>query len=195
MKKAGAPTLIDANKPTANDLTENGSDQALVTAPQTSPEGYTVEYSVDGQNWSAYIPTGKESGDYAVQVRYTGDSNHESFSGDTVNVKIKAVYTLIWLDAEGNKLDEKTYVEGENVPTTDKEPTKADDADNTYTFDKWDEGTVDGKTTTYRPNFTATKKENPATGDGRAIFIWAALMAASGAALAIVFRKKRTSVK
>ncbi len=195
VKKAGAPVLTDANKPTANDLTENGGDQALVTAPGTVPEGYTVEYSTDGQNWSTEIPAGKDSGEYAVQVRYTGDSNHESFAGDTLNVKIKAVYTIVWLDAEGGKLDEKTYVEGENVPTTDKEPTKAEDADNTYTFDKWDEGTVDGKTTTYRPTFTATKKENPATGDGDAIFIWLAFTAVSGAVLAIAYRKKRTAVR
>ena len=158
VKKAGAPALTDANKPTANDLTENGSDQALVTAPGTVPDGYTVEYSTDGQNWSTEIPAGKDSGEYAVQVRYTGDSNHESFTGDTLNVKIKAVYTLVWLDAEGSKLDEKTYVEGENVPTTDKKPTKAEDADNTYTFDKWDGGSVDGKTTTYRPIFTTVPK-------------------------------------
>ncbi len=195
VKKAGAPVLTDANKPKANDLTENGSDQALITVPETVPEGYTVEYSTDGQNWSTDIPTGKDSGEYSVQVRYVGDDNHESFDGEAVTVKIKAVYTLIWLDAEGNELDKKTYVEGEDVPSTDKKPTKAEDADNTYTFDKWDEGTVDGKTTTYRPTFTATKKENPATGDGDAIFIWLAFTAVSGAVLAIAYRKKRTAVR
>ena len=290
VKKAGAPVLTDANKPKANDLTENGLDQALVTAPETVPEGYTVQYSTDGENWSDEVPAGKDSGEFAVQVRYTGDSNHESFAGDTLNVKIKAVYTLVWLDAEGNELDKKTYVEGENVPTTDKEPTKAEDADNTYTFDKWDEGTAEGKTTTYRPIFTtvpkpvytvagdpasytlgtsadltvtvnrepdddkcfdhfagveidgkaltegtdftaakgstvvtvkatvletlaegehtvkilfddgevetkitvkAAEQTSPATGDGDAIFIWIALMAVSGAALVLAFRKKR----
>ena len=78
------------------DLVENRSEQTLVTAPEKLPEGYTgVEYSTDGVNWSNTIPTGKEAGDYAVRIRYTGDANHESFEGDAITVTIvKAVYVL-----------------------------------------------------------------------------------------------------
>ena len=45
--------------------------------------------------------------------------------------------------------------EGEPEPTTDKIPAKDADQENTYTFDKWDDGTVEGSVKTYAPLFTA----------------------------------------
>ena len=70
----------------------------------------------------------------------------------------KTKYTVIWLNGDGRELDKKTYKEGEAEPTTDKVPTKAEDANNTYTFDKWDGGTVNGNEKTYKPLFTAVAK-------------------------------------
>jgi hypothetical protein len=72
--------------------------------------------------------------------------------------RAKEVYTVIWQNEDGSVIESKTYTEGEDAPTTDIIPTKADDDRYTYTFEKWDEGTVDGKTTTYRPTFTAVPK-------------------------------------
>ena len=65
---------------------------------------------------------------------------------------------MIWLNGDGSELDKKTYKEGEAEPATDKIPTKAEDAKNTYAFDKWDGGTVSGTVKTYKPIFTATAK-------------------------------------
>ena len=78
------------------------------------------------------------------------------------------MYTVIWLDGDDTVLDSKTYKEGEEAPeTTVKIPVKAEDDNYTYIFDSWDDGTVEGTTTTYRPSFTPVPKEvvNPQTGD------------------------------
>lgn len=166
VKKIAAPKeLTDAQKPTAIEgLKENGSDQTLLTAPKELPDGYTIEYSLDGTNWSATIPTGKDAGEYNIQTRYVGDKNHEDFAGETIKVTIaekekeKETYTVIWLDGDGKELDTKTCVEGSTEPTTDKKATKAEDDTNTYVFDKWDEGTLSGTTKTYKPLFKATAK-------------------------------------
>ena len=69
--------------------------------------------------------------------------------------------TVIWLNGDGTELDRKDYAAGEQEPTTDKTPTKAEDAQFTYTFSSWDSGTVSGNTKTYRPNFEShAKTEN-----------------------------------
>ncbi len=78
------------------------------------------------------------------------------------NKKPAVTCTVRWLDGDGSELDSKTYAEGEPEPTTDKMPVKAEDENYTYTFDKWDDGTVDGTTKTYTPQFTAVKKPGPA---------------------------------
>ncbi|MBR7091691.1 MAG: Cna B-type domain-containing protein [Clostridia bacterium] len=97
--KAGTSSaaLADDEKPKAVEgLIEEPFEQALVTAPEKLPEGYTgVEYSVDGENWSDKVPADKEAETYTVQVRYIGDDNHEDFAGDTITVTIvKAVYAF-----------------------------------------------------------------------------------------------------
>ncbi len=154
--KVPAPKeLTSAQKPTTIEgLSDNGLEQVLLTAPKAVPEGYTIEYSTDGTNWSKTIPTGKEAGEYKIQTRYVGDKNHESFSGETVTVIIKAVYTVIWLDGNGAELDKKNYVEGSTEPMTDKTPTKANADSSYFIFDGWDNGTVEGTTKKYTPSFT-----------------------------------------
>ena len=162
VKKIAAPKkLTDAQKPVAiEDLVENGADQTLLTAPQELPDGYTIEYSTDGTNWSATIPPGKDAGQYNIQTRYVGDKNHEDFAGETIKVTIaekekeKETYTVIWLDGDGKELDKKTYTEGKTEPTTDKKPSKAIENSFYFEFDKWDNGAVNGTTKTYTPSFT-----------------------------------------
>ena len=68
---------------------------------------------------------------------------------------------MIWLNGDDSELEKKTYKEGQTEPTTDKVATKAADADYTYAFSKWDDGTVEGSTKTYRPEFTRTAVPAP----------------------------------
>ena len=85
---------------------------------------------------------------------------NEDGSGAT-EVKIASLRTVIW--RRGPRYmpyDQKTYFWDEDEPTTGTLPMYSDDM-NIYTFDKWDEGTVDGTVKTYFAVFTATKKAAP----------------------------------
>ena len=64
---------------------------------------------------------------------------------------------MIWLDYQDKILYEDNYLTGEEEPSyKGDEPTRPDDNKYTYEFIGWDEGTVDGNTTTYRPIFKKT---------------------------------------
>ncbi len=82
--------LAEEMQPTAeNDLTYTGEPQELVSAPIETPEGYTVQYSIDGgETWAADLPTGTEMGDYTVKVKYVGDGDLMDFFGDDIAVSI-----------------------------------------------------------------------------------------------------------
>ena len=81
--------LTDAQKPTAKTgLAYTGSAQELVTAPTDVPDGYTVQYSLDGETWSDAIPTDTDAGDYTVHVKYVGDDNHADFNGEDITVTV-----------------------------------------------------------------------------------------------------------
>ena len=85
---------------------------------------------------------------------------NEDGSGAT-EVKIASLRTVIWRRASNYMpYEQKTYFWDEDEPTTDYLPKYSDDT-NIYTFDKWDEGTVDGTVKTYYPLFTTTKKTAP----------------------------------
>ena len=87
--KASAPELTDAQKPTAKEgLKFTGNAQELVNAPEAAPEGYTVQYSLDGTTWSEDIPTGTADGEYTVKVKYVADENHVDFDGEDIKVTI-----------------------------------------------------------------------------------------------------------
>ncbi|MBQ8118281.1 MAG: InlB B-repeat-containing protein [Lachnospiraceae bacterium] len=90
INKQAAPASLNADqKPTANTgLTYTGNEQELVTAPTNAPTGYTVQYSLDGTNWSTELPKGTNAGDYTVKVKYVGDNNHEDFDGTDITVTI-----------------------------------------------------------------------------------------------------------
>ena len=161
IKDPTVPVLTDEQKPTTRtDLTENDTEQERVIAPKSLPEGFVaVEYSLDGgETWTESVPTGKEAGEYTINVRYIADEKHTDFGGETLKTTIKAVYTVIWLDGDGTELDSKTYVQGDAEPTTAKTPIKTDDVNN-YTFTGWDEGVESGKTKTYSPIFSWLPKE------------------------------------
>ncbi len=68
-----APTAT-VSAPTAKSLTYNGSAQALINAGSTN-DG-TMEYSLDGTDWSETIPTGTNTGNYTVYYRVVADDSH-----------------------------------------------------------------------------------------------------------------------
>ena len=84
-----------------DDLTYNGEEQSL--EPKVAPVFWdsddniagTIEYSLDGANWSEEYPKGKDADTYTVQYRGVGDINHtDAKSIKTYTVKINK-YTLV----------------------------------------------------------------------------------------------------
>ena len=78
-------------------------------------------------------------------------------------VSVKANFSdisgyIIWLNGDGTELDRKPYQANDTEPTTNKTPTKAEDASYTYTFSGWNAGTVSGTDKTYTPIFTPLAK-------------------------------------
>ena len=83
--------------PTANALTYNGAEQALVTAGETT--GGTMLYRFGEFDWSEKIPTTKNAGKYTVYYKVQGDAQYADVAEQnvTVNVAKKAV-TVTALD-------------------------------------------------------------------------------------------------
>lgn len=96
-------------KPTTKPLTYNGSEQELVNAASTN--GGTVKYSLDNQNWSTSIPTGKDAKEYTVYYKVEGNKNFK-------DVDVKEITNTInprTIDLNWNK--ELTYNGKEQLPT------------------------------------------------------------------------------
>ncbi len=55
---------LTVTAPTANALTYNGAEQALVAAGKTT--GGTMLYRLDDSEWSEQLPTAKNAGEYTV---------------------------------------------------------------------------------------------------------------------------------
>ena len=108
--KPDAPALSDDQKPAPKkDLKEDGKEQVLVLDPANLPEGYTIEYSSDGGKTWVSVPTGKESGEYTIEVFYKADENHTDFFGDPLNIIIQGVYNQTDSDGDWTKGSGKTY--------------------------------------------------------------------------------------
>ena len=75
-----APTL-------ATGLEYTGLPQALITKAGTATGG-TLEYSVDGANYSTGFPTGTNAGDYDVWYRVKGDGNHNDVAGIKLDTQV-----------------------------------------------------------------------------------------------------------
>ena len=75
--------------PTAKeDLVYNTYAQELINAGSST--GGTMEYSLDGQNYSPKVPKATNAGDYNVLYKVTGDPDHQGIEADTVFVTISA---------------------------------------------------------------------------------------------------------
>ena len=83
--------------PTANALTYNGSEQALVTAGQTT--GGTMLYRLGDSEWSEHIPTAKNAGEYTVWYKVQGNAEYADVAEQNVTVTIaKKSVTVTALD-------------------------------------------------------------------------------------------------
>ena len=70
--------------PTANALTYNGAEQALVTAGKTT--GGTMLYRLGDSEWSEQLPTAKNAGEYTVWYKVQGDAEYADVAEQNVTV-------------------------------------------------------------------------------------------------------------
>ena len=70
--------------PTANALTYNGAEQALVTAGKTT--GGTMLYRLGDSEWSEHIPTAKNAGKYTVWYKVQGDAEYADVAEQSLTV-------------------------------------------------------------------------------------------------------------
>ena len=72
--------------PTANALTYNGAEQALVTAGKTT--GGTMLYRLDDSEWSEQIPTAKNVGKYTVWYKVQGNAEYADVAEQSLTVTV-----------------------------------------------------------------------------------------------------------
>lgn len=131
-------------------------DEKTATANQLEPE--TEKTPVKGDENGFFYCTGWDDGSMDGTTKTYAPQFEETASITAKTVK--------WLDGnETTVLETKYYPEGGTEPTTDKTPTKAADDTHSYTFEKWDSGTVEGNVKTYKPKFTSTPLSSPDTSD------------------------------
>ena len=87
---SGTFTINKANPtytaPTAKSLTYNGSAQSLLNAGSTNHG--TIQYSSDGSNWGATIPSQTNANTYTAYWKLVGDSNHNDVSSTSISTTI-----------------------------------------------------------------------------------------------------------
>ena len=94
------------------DLVYNGEEQALLGTLPTSSTG-TVQYSLDGTNYTETPPTGKEAGTYTVSYKVVGDKNHLDVAAQSIHVEIEKLAITVTAENKtsrvGLALAELTY--------------------------------------------------------------------------------------
>ena len=78
--------LPTVTAPTANALTYNGTEQALVTAGKTT--GGTMLYRLDDSEWSEQIPTAKNAGEYTVWYKVHGNAEYADVAEQSLTVTV-----------------------------------------------------------------------------------------------------------
>ena len=78
--------LPTVTAPTANALTYNGAEQALVTAGKTT--GGTMLYRLDNSEWSEQIPTAKNVGKYTVWYKVQGNAEYADVAEQSLTVTV-----------------------------------------------------------------------------------------------------------
>ncbi len=83
--------------PTANALTYNGAEQALVAAGKTT--GGTMLYRLGDSEWSEQLPTAKNAGEYTVWYKVQGNAEYANVAEQNVTVTVaKKSVTVTALD-------------------------------------------------------------------------------------------------
>lgn len=83
--------------PTANALTYNGAEQALVTAGKTT--GGTMLYRLGDSEWSEQLPTAKNAGKYTVWYKVQGNAEYADVAEQSLSVTVaKKSVTVTALD-------------------------------------------------------------------------------------------------
>ena len=83
--------------PTANALTYNGTEQALVTAGKTT--GGTMLYRLGNSEWSEQLPTAKNAGEYTVWYKAQGNAEYADVAEQSLPVTVaKKAVTVMALD-------------------------------------------------------------------------------------------------
>ena len=94
------------------DLVYNGEEQALLGTLPASSTG-TVQYSLDGTNYTETPPTGKEAGTYTVSYKVVGDKNHLDVAAQSIHVEIEKLAITVTAENKtsrvGLALAELTY--------------------------------------------------------------------------------------
>lgn len=106
-----AKATAGCTAPTANDLTYNGREQALVTEGRAF--GGTMYYSLDGEAWSENVPNASEAKTYTVYYKVIGGANYNDSPVESLNVTIKP-FAFDGISA----IIEKYYDETANLPDT-----------------------------------------------------------------------------
>ena len=156
---------------------------------QPEPDKFTVTW----KNWNGDVLKTDANVEAGTMPSYTGDTptraedadntyTFQKWTPDVAKVTGDAVYTAVftatakpapepdkytvtWKNWNGDVLKTDANVEAGTMPSYSGDtPTKAEDADNTYTFQKWtpDVAKVTGDVT-YTAVFTATAKPTPVT--------------------------------
>ncbi len=91
--RAPAPEITEANRPHGvENLVYTGSALPLITVPEVLPEGYKIQYMLNGYPTSeeTILSSCKNSGDYEIRYSYAAiDNNHATpVPGGTINVTI-----------------------------------------------------------------------------------------------------------
>ena len=118
----------------------NGNEMTLIDAG--SATGGTMEYSLDGTNWSTELPKASLVGSYAVLYRVVGDENHSDTAPMPVTVTIaKALEPGVVIDSWTYGSPAKTPVFTDGVKEVDSSLVsysykKKDANDSTYSSEK-----------------------------------------------------------
>ena len=94
---------IDITAPTANTLNFTGQAQALIVAGSVAGGIGTMQYSLDGTNWSTDIPTGSAEGDYIVYYKVVGDGNHNDVAAKSLKVTIGEALDIDLTSTDGKE--------------------------------------------------------------------------------------------
>lgn len=86
--------------PAAKTLTYTGSAHELIIAGTTT--GGTLEYSLDGTNYSTALPAASDAGDYTVYYRVTGNENYYDTAAASIPVSIARATPVVTAPAALN---------------------------------------------------------------------------------------------